>query len=117
MVLLGQKTDRPWEYGILELEGDTAKNLVEKPKQGKEPSNIRVMGIYLLPPNFLDYYKRVPEHMYAYEDALRLFMQENKVPVMKVEKDTPSLKYPWELIEATKIMLSKIKEQRIGRKN
>lgn len=115
MVLLGKETDRPWVYGMLELEGDVAKNLIEKPEKGKEPSNIKVVGIYLLPLNFLDYYKKVSEHMYSYEDALRLFMQKNKVHVVKTDKDTPSLKYPWELLEATKIMLSeKLKGQEIA---
>ncbi len=115
MVLLGKETDKPWEYGILELKGDIAKNLIEKPEKGKEPSNIKAVGIYLLPSNFLDYYKRIPEHMYAYEDALRLFMQENKVHVVKTDKDTPSLKYPWELLKTTKIMLSeKLKGQEIA---
>ncbi len=107
MVLLGKDTDNPWNYGILEVKGGEAKNLIEKPERGKEPSNIRVAGIYLLPKNFMEYYRKVSEHIYAYEDALRLFMQENKVCVVKTDKDTPTLKYPWKLFGAAKILMSK----------
>ncbi len=116
MVLLCKETDNPWNYGILEAEGDEAKNLVEKPERGKEPSNLKVAGIYLLPKNFMEYYRKISEHIYAYEDALRLFMKENRVRIVKTNKDTPTLKYPWDLFGAAKILMSeKLKKQNIAK--
>ena len=47
-VLVGQQTPDPWLYGVARLEGDRLFEVIEKPEQGKEPSNIKVNGIYLL---------------------------------------------------------------------
>ena len=106
MILLGRKTDNPELYGIFELEGnDIAKRIVEKPRKEEAPSNIRVMGIYLLPKEFFDYYTRVKEHMYAFEDALSLYMKEHEVRVAITEKETVSLKYPWHALEIMKSLL------------
>ena len=67
LVLLGAKTDKPWKYGILKLKDDKALSMIEKPVAGKQPSDIKVVGIYLLPKDFFTYYRRVKEHDYAYE--------------------------------------------------
>ena len=105
MVLLGEKTENPELYGIFELEGDKAKRIVEKPKKEKAPSNLKVCGIYLLPKEFFNYYKQVPEHMYAFEEALSLYIKENDVPIAKVEEETLSLKYPFDLLKIKKRIL------------
>ena len=114
LVLLGAKTDKPWKYGILKLKDDKALSMIEKPVAGKQPSDIKVVGIYLLPKDFFTYYRRVKEHDYAYEDALALYMKEKDVKVVITKKTTPTLKYPWDLFEVNKmIMDSFIKKQRI----
>ena len=114
LIFLGIKTDQPWLYGMLKLEGDKAKGLTEKPEKGKEPSDIRAIGIYLLPPNFFEYYKKVSEHQYAFEDALDLYMKENEARVIIIEKEPSSFKYPWYLFEVTKLLMnSLIKKQEI----
>jgi UDP-N-acetylglucosamine diphosphorylase/glucosamine-1-phosphate N-acetyltransferase len=108
LIFLGVKTEQPWLYGgILKIEGDEVKGLVEEPEKGKEPSNIKVVGIYLLPPQFFNYYKRVPEHQYAFEEALNLYTGENKVEVVVVKEDPTSYKYPWHLLEITKSLMEK----------
>jgi len=107
LVLLGIKTDTPSLFGIADLDGDKVKNIIEKPAKGKEPSDIRVIGTYLLPKNFLDYYKRVSEHQYAFEDALSLYMKENDVRMVTTEMEVPSLKYPWNLFGTNKLLMDK----------
>lgn len=109
MALLASKTDTPWIYGILTLEGDRAADLVEKPEKGKEPSDMKVVGIYLLPKDFFSYYRKVKEHMYAYEDALRLYMKENDVRVAITDKEPSSLKYPWDLFGNRDALMSGLK--------
>ena len=113
LILLGAKTDNPQLYGILDLEGERAKNLIEKPERGKEPSNIKVVGIYFLPKEFLDYYQKVPEHMYAFEDALALYMKEKEVKVAVAEKENHSLKYPWNLFGVNKFLMEKYLNSKI----
>jgi len=114
LIFLGIKTDQPWLYGMLKFEGDKAKGLIEKPEKGKEPSDIRVIGIYLLPPKFFEYYKKVPEHQYAFENTLALYMKENEARVTVIEKEPSSFKYPWHLFEVTKLLIdSLIQKQEI----
>lgn len=116
MVLLGAKTDKPWKYGMLDFKGDKLNSIVEKPAQGKEPSNIRAVGIYLLPKDFFSYYKRVKEHMYAYEDALALYMKEKDARIVITQEETPTLKYPWDLFKTSQIMMDTlIKKQKIAK--
>jgi len=107
LVLFGIQTDKPWLFGIADLDGDKVKNIIEKPEKGKEPSNIRVIGTYLLPKNFLDYYKRVAEHQYAFEDALSLYMKENDVRLVTTQMEVPSSKYPWDLFRTNKLLMDK----------
>ncbi len=107
LVLFGIQTDKPWLFGIVDLDGDKVKNIIEKPEKGKEPSDIRVIGTYLLPKNFLDYYKRVSEHQYAFEDALSLYMKENDVRIVITQMEVPSLKYPWDLFRTNKLLMDK----------
>jgi UDP-N-acetylglucosamine diphosphorylase/glucosamine-1-phosphate N-acetyltransferase len=107
LVLFGIKTNEPWLFGIADLEGDRVKDIVEKPEKGKEPSDIRVIGTYLLPKNFLDYYERVNKHQYAFEDALSLYMKENDVRLVITQMDVPSFKHPWDFFGTSRLLMDK----------
>ena len=114
-VLLGKHTEEPWDYGIFEFKNGKPVGIVEKPEKGKEPSNIRVMGIYLLSKKFFDYHRQVKLHEYSFEDAISLMMKNEKTEVVLTEKETTSLKYPWHLLDFTKrLMEYHIKEQKIS---
>ncbi|MDY6770838.1 MAG: bifunctional sugar-1-phosphate nucleotidylyltransferase/acetyltransferase [Candidatus Nanohaloarchaea archaeon] len=96
-VLIARETETPWKYGVLETDDDRAASIVEKPAKGEEPSDQRVVGMYLLETGFFDYLDRVEEHEYQYEDALDIYMDERDVGVVFTEQDTASIKYPWDL--------------------
>ncbi|MCK5593937.1 MAG: NTP transferase domain-containing protein [Candidatus Aenigmarchaeota archaeon] len=111
-VLLGKKTNMPWNYGIVALDTkvkDKVVNLIEKPVKGKEPSDIRLVGIYFLPQDFFEYYRRVKVHQYAFEDALKLYMGENDTRIVMTDKGMPTMKYPWDLFNVSDIMFSGMK--------
>jgi UDP-N-acetylglucosamine diphosphorylase/glucosamine-1-phosphate N-acetyltransferase len=107
LVLFGIKTNEPWLFGIADLEDDRVKDIVEKPEKGKEPSDVRVIGTYLLPKNFLDYYERVTERRYAFEDALGLYMKENDVRLVITQMDVPSFKHPWDFFGTNRLLTDK----------
>ncbi len=107
VVLLGVKTNQPWHYGILKIEGDKVKDLIEKPEKGQEPSNLKLGAIYLLPPTFFEYHQRLPKDHYSFEQALKIYIQEEKVGLITAEEDFSSLKYPWHLFSLTKYLLDK----------
>jgi len=109
-VLIGQKTKNPQLFGMMRLKGERILEIVEKPKKGKEPSNIKVVGVYLLESGFFKVYQKTKKHMYDFEDALSDYMGENDVRVAilnKSEKETPSLKYPWHLFNAERYLIDR----------
>ena len=114
LILLGNKTDKPWNYGILELKDDRVLSIVEKPQSEEAPSNIKAIGIYLLPKEFFKYYRRVKEHTYAYEDALALYMKEKEVRMVETFQETPTLKYPWDLFKVNQLIMdASLQKQKI----
>lgn len=115
VVLLGKQTSRPWDYGVFVFENGKPVEIIEKPEKGKEPSNIRVMGIYLLSKKFFGYHNQVNIYEYSYEDALSLFLKNENAELVITEKSTTSLKYPWHLLDfAKKLMEYVIKNQKIS---
>ncbi len=104
LILAGQRTEEPWKYGVLVLEGDRAVGIIEKPHK-ESPSDVRVVGIYLVPREFLDVLERVDEHPYAYEEALAHYMSAHDVRVVIREEPSPSLKYPWDLFHVTRLLM------------
>jgi len=105
LLLLGKKTNRPWQYGIFKLKGKRAVDIIEKPQKGKEPSNIRNVGIYYLNHHFLNLLQKQPTEEYQLESTLAKFMQKNRVLVFKTERETTSLKYAWDLLKFKNYLL------------
>ncbi len=111
MVLLGKKTKTPWNYGILALDKDKVLEIVEKPERGKEPSDVRAVGVYLLPKKFLQYCRRAPQSHYSFEDAISLYAKEFDARAVILEKETPTLKYPWDLFGFARQAMAGIKKK------
>jgi bifunctional UDP-N-acetylglucosamine pyrophosphorylase/glucosamine-1-phosphate N-acetyltransferase len=117
--LAGQKTKTPWLFGMMELKGDRILKIVEKPKKGKEPSDIKVVGVYYLEPKYFYYYQKVKKNPHDLEDALSEYMKENEVKmalIKKKEEDTPAfLKYPWHLFNLRKYLFDNFLKEKIER--
>ena len=108
-VLLGSKTKELWKFGVFKLKGAQILEITEKPKKGKEPSNIRVIGFYLLSPSFLQVLAKAPLSKYQFEIALNRLFQKNKVRFLTTQKETFSLKYPWDLFQIKEFLAKKMK--------
>jgi len=115
LILLGRETDKPWDYGVLKLEKDKIIGLIEKPTKGSEPSNVRIVGVYLLPVDFFEYYKKTEESTYAFEDALDFYVKNKDARLVIIKEETPSLKYPWDLFEVNKLIMGKYLKPQIAR--
>lgn len=117
-VLAGQKTKNPELFGIMKLERDRIVGIIEKPKRGEEPSDVKVVGVYLIEHSFFDYYEKVEKHMYDFEDALSLYVKENKTVVAildKTETEIPAfLKLPWHLFNVERYLLDKFLKGKIA---
>ncbi len=102
-VLLGKKTARPRDYGIMRLSGNKVEEIIEKPKV--KAGNTRVVGAYLLGADIFDYIGRVRESMYSFEEALSLYCAENTVKAAVTKREIPSVKYPWDMLAAARLLL------------
>ncbi|OQX00479.1 hypothetical protein BWK69_01315, partial [Candidatus Parcubacteria bacterium A4] len=76
-MLFGQKTKMPELFGIFRFENGKAIEIVEKPKKGHEPSDIKVVGVYFLEKSFFDVYEKQEKGMYDFESALSFVMKKN----------------------------------------
>jgi bifunctional UDP-N-acetylglucosamine pyrophosphorylase/glucosamine-1-phosphate N-acetyltransferase len=115
--LAGQKTKTPWLFGTMKLRGDRILKIVEKPKKGKEPSDIKVVGIYYLEPKFFSYYQKIKKNPYDLEDTLSEYMKKNEVKLALIrekEEETPAfLKYPWHLFNLRKYLFDNFLKEKI----
>jgi len=113
MVLAGQPTSDTWFYGIARLEGDRLYEVVEKPEQGKEPSNIKINGIYLFNIKYFDYLQKTlgtTHHNEEFEVAVSKYAGENDSRIVVLDKDYKgiSFKYPWHLFKIQKYLFDNL---------
>ncbi len=101
------KVDNPTQFGIADIEGNTIKEIIEKPKN--PPSNFAVIGIYFLSPIIFDIIKKLkPSWRNELEitDALQILLVENgKIhyeTVTEFWKDTGT---PHDILNANKAIL------------
>lgn len=98
-VFLASETSTPELYGILEVDNDKVLSIVEKPKKGTEPSNLKASSIYLLNQTYLKTLMTTAENEYALEDAFTQFAQTNFISYELTTQKLPSLKYAWHLLD------------------
>lgn len=106
IVFISTPTEEPGKYGILDMEDGRAVDMVEKPDPDEAPSNQKVVGMYLLSESFFDYLDEVEEWEYQYEDALSLQMEDTPASVLKIEEETNSIKYPWDLFSVAEELMA-----------
>ncbi|MDI6807102.1 MAG: sugar phosphate nucleotidyltransferase [Candidatus Aenigmarchaeota archaeon] len=104
-----------WKFGIIKIEDDRVTRFVEKPEKGKEPSNLAVIGVYIMTRKIFDYYKKVPISDHQYEDAIQKFILDgNVVRAVSYDGFFSAYKYPWDLFTINEYLMNKmIKKQTI----
>lgn len=100
------ETENPWNYGVVQIKGDQITGVVEKPAKGKEPSNLRIVGIYLLTPEAIELIASLPTSDYQLEAGLDKLAKNNKLRFVKLKGELPSLKYSWDLLAIKDILLA-----------
>lgn len=104
-VILSTKTATPEKYGIIGIEGQKITHIVEKPKAGAEPSTLRIVGIYLLTPDVIEIIKSLRVSQYQLEEGLELAAKKGKLVYRETKQETPSLKYPWDILKVKDLLL------------
>ena len=86
-ILLTREVERPSDFGIAILEGDTVVDVVEKPKN--PPGNLAIGGIYIFDERFwerLDSVQDSPE--FSISDVTRQYLVEGDAKVISVGENT-----------------------------
>ena len=104
--LFSQATDQPRLYGILEIAEGRAVGLTEKPDNASIPAQ-RLVSCYLLSRRFIEFMSQMDSSEYLLESALNRWMRKELVSVKVIDHNSPSLKYPWHLLDLKNILLDR----------
>lgn len=107
-VVLATERPNPWEFGVIEVNGEKIKSLVEKSPRGSEKSHLCVAGAYLLPKDFLPFLEKFPASHYQLEETLDKYCREKNVAVEIAKTKPISLKYPWDLLKLKDYLLERL---------
>lgn len=111
-ILLLNKRENTWLYGVVEIENERVVGMVEKPEKGSEPSNLCIVGIYLLSKSYLEVLKNTPSEHYQLEKAIDSFSKSHKISYVESAEENIVLKYPWDLIAIKNYLLENISNHR-----
>jgi len=114
-VLFGQKTENPELFGIAKLEKDRVLKIIEKPEKKNAPSDIMILGVYLLEPSFFESYAKIKKGMYDFESALSEYVRKKYVKIIILKKESVSLKYPWHLFGIEKYLMDNFLKRKISK--
>jgi bifunctional UDP-N-acetylglucosamine pyrophosphorylase/glucosamine-1-phosphate N-acetyltransferase len=102
IVLAGVKTDFPWEFGMIDFKEKKVNRIVENPKKGKEPSDIKTSEIYIFPEKIIDCLSKTGKKEDSLINAINLLIRKEGADLIILEKEPISLKYPWNALDILK---------------
>ena len=101
----------PSKYGVVELEGDRVRRIVEKPAPGSEPSSLINAGIYVFTPEVFDWIGKTglsKRKEYEVTDSIAMMIGAGS-PVRAVTLPTEAwldVGLPWNLLDANERALA-----------
>lgn len=110
--VLIKETENIEGVGVVTVEGDRLVDIIEKPDVTNSPSHVKILGVYFLPKQFLETLERVPKEHYSFEKALTQYAKEQIIRVVTTDKETVSLKYPWDILRIKNFLLQNIDSYR-----
>lgn len=108
--IVAKKQNEYFDGGYLKFSGKMLTGIIEKPTEDKQPSNLINLVFHYFPNafNFLKLLKKTNSKKDdLYEQALSVYIKENKVKVITYTGYWQALKFPWHILDITKIFLKK----------
>jgi len=100
------ESETPSKYGVVELSGDTVKNIVEKPEQ--HMGNLISTGIYKFNDEIFDSIARVMKTgSYGLTSVIQSILPTTKVTAVKTSKVWSDVVYPWDILTMNAVALRK----------
>lgn len=102
------------KFGILKVSDGKVEKIIEKPSIGEEPSNLAVIGTYLLPKKIFDYYRKTPLLDSQHEEAMQRYIDDgNVVTAVTYDGIFETYKYPWDLFSINQYLMNKLLTEQI----
>jgi len=97
-----------WKWGIIKLKDERVEKIVEKPLKGQEPSNLSVLGVYILKRNIFKYIKKTKVSDHQYEASIQKIIDDGDfVTAYRHEGFFAAFKYPWDLFTINEYLMKK----------
>lgn len=112
--LVGLKTERYLPMGYLVVERGLVKKVVEKPGEGKEPSNLirLVVDFFKSPKLIFENLRETKTTQDAYERAMSKMMKTGvKFGLVEYRDFWATIKYPWDILKMTSFFLEEKKKK------
>ena len=114
-VLTLTKVEDPSSFGVVEIEGDEIRNIIEKPAPEEAPSNLINAGIYLFDKVIFEAIEKTEKSErgeYEITDSLKIQMKENKAVLgLKSDSKWIDIGRPWELLNINEHFISEMEEK------
>jgi bifunctional UDP-N-acetylglucosamine pyrophosphorylase/glucosamine-1-phosphate N-acetyltransferase len=109
IVLSCKPVKETWKFGIIQIKNDKVTKLIEKPPKGTEPSNLALVGVYIMTKRIFSYFKEIPVSDHQYEDAIQKFIEDkNMVAAVSYQGFFSSYKYPWDLFTINEHLMDEL---------
>ena len=113
-ILILIEVEDPSSFGVVEVENDRIKDIIEKPAPEEATSNLINAGIYLFDNTIFNAIDRTPKSErgeYVITDSLKIQITENK-PVLGLKSDSKWIDVgrPWELLDVNEHFIGKMEE-------
>lgn len=109
-VLTSTKVDNPSDYGILSVEGDDVRQIIEKPEN--PATNLANLGIYILKPEIFEAIDKTQESErgeYELTESLQIMLDEGKkIKYVDYEGYLHHITYPWDLLDLNEHFLKQL---------
>jgi len=105
------KVEHPEKFGIVTLEGNVVKKLVEKPQESV--SKLANAGIYLFTSDIFDAIKGTSlsrRGEYEITDSLKILMKEQDVLGCELAGRWVDIGMPWDMLTANELLMGKLKD-------
>ncbi len=104
--MIGAETSTPWNFGMLKIDGNIIKEVVEKPKKWEYKESLKRVGVELFTEDIFDIYSSLEnKHEIDLIDAINVYVKKHKMILVKQEHYVPVLKYPWDLLTIMNIII------------
>ncbi len=113
------EVEDPSAFGVVEVEGNNIKSIIEKPKKEDAPSNLINTGIYVFNNDIFDKIEKTEistRGEYEITDSVSMQIADGKKVIgHKTDKNWIDVGRPWELIEVNEVLIDELKTEIKGK--